>query len=205
MGRQTHQKTNQHLEGNQAKQGGGTRSCAPHAWRGAAGGQGLTPCPGVKCSGPVPARRPQAGQGGQGTKGRTAAFSTHTLCNTTATRSVRRTDTPARTQVPHTRRIPGRFGTRLGGDTCLLVHHIGGAPRRVRVQQAVHRAKPAEEKGDAEQVAVTATRWHSPQGSSCWGGAGWDPPHISPGWVLLHGEGSLHVDGVALVFKHAIA
>lgn len=68
-------------------------------------------CPVVKCSVPVPLHLPgrtrqrarAAGQAGQGSRGRTAAFSTHTLCNTTATTSVRpsasrrgRTDTPAR-------------------------------------------------------------------------------------------------------------
>lgn len=78
----------------------------------------------------------------------------------------------------------------------LLVNHVGGAPRRVGVQQAVHGAEPAEESSKAEHGTAAAPRQPG------LGGAG---TPISPGWVLLDGEGALHVDGVALVFEHAVA
>lgn len=78
----------------------------------------------------------------------------------------------------------------------LLVNHVGGAPRRVWVQQAVHRAEPAEERSRAEHRMVAAP-WQP--------GLGGTGTPISPGWVLLDREGSLHVDGVALVFEHAVA
>lgn len=144
-----------------------------------------------------------AGQAGQGTRGRTAAFSTHTLCNTTATTSVRpsalqrgRTDTHPHAGPAHPSDT-GEIWDEVGGDTRLLVNHIGGAPRRVGVQQAVHGAEPAEKRSNAEHGVAVASR-HPSLG----GGQGLA---ISPGWVLLDREGSLHVDGVALVFEHAVA
>lgn len=87
-----------------------------------------------KCSVPVPLHHPgrtrqrarAAGQAGQGSRGRTAAFSTHTHCAIPQQRrpsvrlSVRlaaRPDRHTRTQVPYARRIPGKLGTRLEG-TC---------------------------------------------------------------------------------------
>ena len=157
---------------------------------------------------PSPPSRPeraraagQVGQAGQGTRGRTAAFSTHTLCNTTATMSVRPPHGEAGLTHPHAGPAhpsdTGEIRDEVGGDTRLLVNHVGGAPRRVRVQQAVHGAKPAEERSDAEHGVAAA-----PRHPGWWGGQG---PPISPGWVLLDGEGSLHVDGVALVFEHAVA
>lgn len=48
---------------------------------------------------------------------------------------------------------------------------------------------------------LSTGRWW-PRGPLAWRGLG---PLVSPGWVLLDGEGSLHVDGVALVLEHAVA
>lgn len=44
----------------------------------------------------------------------------------------------------------------VGGHARLLVNHVGGAPRCVGVQQAVHGAKPAEERSHAERGAAAA-------------------------------------------------
>lgn len=183
-GRHTPKKPNISKKGgNKTKEkqarGGRAPRCLQSSPTHGVGPASATGVPEVKCSGPVPAapswpeRARAAGQAGQGTRGRTAAFSTHTLCNTTATTSVRpsalqrgRTDTHPHAGPAHPSDT-GEIWDEVGGDTRLLVNHIGGAPRRVGVQQAVHGAEP--------------------------------------GWVLLDREGSLHVDGVALVFEHAVA
>lgn len=129
-------------------------------------------CPRLSAQEPAPPHRPgrsrqrarAAGQAGQGTRGRTAAFSTHTLCNTTATTSVRPsasrrgwTDTHPHAGPAHPSDT-GEIWDEVGGDTRLLVSHIGGAPRRVGVQQAVHGAEPAEERSDAEHGVAVASR-----------------------------------------------
>ena len=158
----------------------GARGRSPHmAW----GPPAPWRCPVVKCSGPVPLHRPgrsrrwarAAGQTGQGTRGRTAAFSTHTLCNITATTSVRPPRGEARPTHPHAGPArpsdTGETRDEVGGDTRLLVNHVGGAPRRVRVQQAVHGAKPAEERSDAEHGVEVA-----PQHPGL-GRTGPPPPH----------------------------
>lgn len=52
---------------------------------------------------------------------------------------------------------------------------------------------------------MLSVAWRRPRGTPAWGGDTGQGLLISPGWVLLDGEGSLHVDGVALVFEHAVA
>lgn len=136
-------------------------------------GEAAPPCPRVKCSGPVRARRPGAGSGGSrpGRQGRGQGAaqqpSVHTHC--AIPQQQRPAGGPAR---PHTHtRGPARpsdtgetrdeVGTRVS-----LVHHVGGAPRRVGVQQAVHGAEPAEERSGAEHKVVVAMWWQGPGGWS---------------------------------------
>lgn len=137
--------------------------------------------PRVKCSVPVPLHHPCRTRQGTGSRaGRAGVKGPHSSLQYTHTvqyhsNDVRPSVCPphgeARLTHPHAGPAhpsdTGETRDEVGGHVHLLVNHVGGAPRRVGVQQAVHGAEP--------------------------------------GWVLLDREGSLHVDGVALVFEHAIA
>lgn len=182
----THQKNltfeTKKVKEKQARGGAGPRAvAAPHAWRGARqprGAQWLSaqfPSLSTFPAGPGSGHG-QPGRQGRG-QGAAQQPSVHTHCAIPQQRrpSVRPPRGEAGPTHPHAGPArpsdTGETRDEVGGHTRLLVNHVGGAPRRVGVQQAVHGAEPAEERSRAEHGTVAAP-WHP-----VWGGQG-PPSHL---------------------------